>query len=289
MNKVRKVFVMKKTTTVIVNGKKESNTRTKLIVVTLLVLVLIGMIMYTITRFITSNKFAESINEFWKLNANTIFSIDNIYMYSSADADNNAEDRAIWNLNVHQYTDIAIYINNRSEEKLDYGNSIKEMYIDNVKFSNLKNGTPSLAFKDIQDFGKFTDVEENIINDKIEYKILNDGDIDYSKPQMYADCSNPIILEYANKNIKENEIISDIDTDLIFNGELLRRTGVFLDDIKCTVSFNINIINNYEQKFIANVYLNIPLEDTQTGETIYNGKKIKKIQTPNYIKFFRIV
>ena len=280
---------MKKTTTVIVNGKKESNTRTKLIVVTLLDLVLIGMIMYTITRFITSNKFAESINEFWKLNANTIFSIDNIYMYSSADADNNAEDRAIWNLNVHQYTDIAIYINNRSEEKLDYGNSIKEMYIDNVKFSNLKNGTPSLAFKDIQDFGKFTDVEENIINDKIEYKILNDGDIDYSKPQMYADCSNPIILEYANKNIKENEIISDIDTDLIFNGELLRRTGVFLDDIKCTVSFNINIINNYEQKFIANVYLNIPLEDTQTGETIYNGKKIKKIQTPNYIKFFRIV
>ena len=280
---------MKKTTTVIVNGKKESNTRTKLIVVTLLVLVLIGMIMYTITRFITSNKFAESINEFWKLNSNTIFSIDNIYMYSSADADNNAEDRAIWNLNVHQYTDIAIYINNRSEEELDYGNSIKEMYIDNVKFSNLKNGTPSLAFKDIQDFGKFTDVEENIINDKIEYKILNDGDIDYSKPQMYADCSNPIILEYANKNIKENEIISDIDTDLIFNGELLRRTGVFLDDIKCTISFNINIINNYEQKFIANVYLNIPLEDTQTGETIYNGKKIKKIQTPNYIKFFRIV
>ena len=278
---------MKKTTTVIVNGKKESDTRTKLIVVTLLVLVLIAMIVYTIIRFITSNKFAESISEFWKLNSNTVFSIDNIYMYSSADADNNAEDRAIWNLNVHQYTDIAIYINNRSDEKLDYENSIKEMYIDNVKFSNLKSGTPSLAFKDIQNFGKFSDVEENIINDKIEYKILNDGDIDYSKPQMYADCSNPIILQYANKNIKENEIISDIDTDLIFNGELLRRTGVFLDDIKCTVSFNINIINNYGKKFVANVYLNIPLEDTQTGETIYNGKQVKKIQTSNYIKFFR--
>ena len=278
---------MKKTTTVIVNGKKESDTRTKLIVVTLLILVLITMIVYTLIRFITNNKFAESINEFWKLNSNTVFSIDNIYMYSSADADNNAEDRAIWNLNVHQYTDIAIYINNRSEGELDYENSIKEMYIDNIKFSNLKTGTPSLAFKDIQNFGKFSDVEENVINDKLEYKILNDGDIDYSKPQMYADCSNPIILQYANKNIKENEIISDIDTDLIFNGELLRRTGVFLDDIKCTVSFNINIINNYDKKFIANVYLNIPLEDTQTGETIYNGKQVKKIQTPNYIKFFR--
>ena len=278
---------MRKKTTVIVNGKRKTDIRTKLIVISILILVLISMLGYTLIKFLANNKFAEDINEIWKLNSNTIFSIDNIYMYSSADAENNEEDRAIWNLNVHQYTDIAIYINNRSEE-LNYENSIKEMYISNVKFSNLEKGTPSLAFKDIHNFGKFTDVEENIIEDKIEYKILNDGDIDYSKPQMYADCSNPIILEYANKNIKENEIISDIESDLIFNGELLRRTGVFLDSIKCTVSFTITIINNYEQKFVANVYLDIPLEDTQTGETIYNGKQIKKIQTPNYIKFFRV-
>ena len=278
---------MRKKTTVIVNGKRKTDIRTKLIVISILILVLISMLGYTLIKFLANNKFAEDINEIWKLNSNTIFSIDNIYMYSSADAVNNEEDRAIWNLNVHQYTDIAIYINNRSEE-LNYENSIKEMYISNVKFSNLEKGTPSLAFKDIHNFGKFSDVEENIIEDKIEYKILNDGDIDYSKPQMYADCSNPIILEYANKNIKENEIISDIESDLIFNGELLRRTGVFLDSIKCTVSFNITIINNYEQKFVANVYLDIPLEDTQTGETIYNGKQVKKIQTPNYIKFFRV-
>ena len=279
---------MRKQTTVIVNGKKRSNTREKLIAVTILILVFIAMLTFTLIKFITSNKFAEDVNAIWKLNPSTIFSIDNIYMYSSASADSNQEDRAIWNLNIHQFTDIALYINNRSDEKLNYENSIKEMYIDNIKFSNLEKGKPSLAFKDIHNFGKFTDVEENIIEDKIEYKILNDGDIDYSKPQMYADCSNPIILEYANKNIKENEIISDIESDLIFNGELLRRTGVFLDSIKCTVSFNVTIINNYEQKFVANVYLDIPLEDTQTGETIYNGKQVKKIQTPNYIKFFRV-
>ena len=279
---------MRKKTTVIVNGKKNNDTRSKLIAITILILVLIAMLVYTLIRFVTSNKFAEDINEIWKLNSNTIFSIDSIYLYSSADADSNKEDRAIWNLNVHQYTDIAIYINNRSEKELNYENSIKEMYIDNVKFSNLENGTPSLAFENIQNFGKFSNIEENIIKDKIEYKILNDGDLDYSKPQMYADCSNPILLEYANKNIKEDEIISDIDTDLIFNGELLRRTGVFLDSIKCTVSFNITIINNYDQKFVANVYIDIPLEDTQTGESIYSGKQVKKIQTPNYVKFFRV-
>lgn len=45
--------------------------------------------------------------------------------------------------------------------------------------------------------------EDNVIQDKLEYKVLNDGDMDYSKPQIYADASNPIILEYANRNIKE--------------------------------------------------------------------------------------
>ncbi len=279
---------MRKKTTVILNGKKRYNTKSKLIIITVLVIILIMMIVYTIITFTSSNKFAEEINEFSKLNSRTIFSIDKIYMYSSADAENNKENRAIWNINVHQYTDIALYINNRSDEGLSYENSIKKMYIDNVRFSGLEEGNPALAFENIQNFGKFSNIEENIIKDTLDYTVLNDGDLDYTKPQIYADCSNPILLEYSNKNIRENKIISDIDTSLIYNGELLRRTGVFLDSIKCIVAFDITIINNYNQKFIANVYLDIPLEDTQTGETIYNGKQVKKIENTNQIKFFRI-
>ena len=280
---------MRKKTTVIVNGKKKrDNTKAKLVAITILLSIFIFMLVYTLITNISNNKFAKEINEFSKLNSKTVFSIDKIYMYSSADADNTEKNRAIWNLNVHQYTDIALYINNRAEEGLNYENSIKNMYIDNVRFSGLEKGTPSLAFENAQNFGKFSNIEENIIKDKLDYEILNDGDLDYSKPQMYADCSNPILLEYANKNVKENEIESDISQELVYNGQLLRRAGVFLDSIKCIVAFDITIINNYNQKFIASVYLDVPLEDTQTGDTIYNGKQVKTIENINQIKFFRI-
>jgi hypothetical protein len=54
------------------------------------------------------------------------------------------------------------------------------------------------------------------------------------------------------------------------------------------VSFNINIINNYDQKFVANVYIDIPLEDTTTGDNIYKGKFVKKLENTNLIRFFRL-
>ena len=94
--------------------------------------------------------------------------------------------------------------------------------------------------------------------------------------------------EYVNNNIKENQIISDINKEIKFDGTLLRTSGVLLKDIKSTISFNITIVNYYNQKFVANVYIDIPLEDNITGETIYNGKFVKKLDNTNLIRFFRI-
>ena len=279
---------MKKKTTVVFKGKKQSYFKEKLIAIVFLLLILIVMLVYTILSIVTNEKFAEEVNSFAKLNSKTVFSIDKIYLYRSAYADSNEEDRAIWNLNVHQFTDMAIYINNRSEQELNYENSIKDIYIENVRFSGLESGNPSLYFKNVEEFGKMSSNEDNKITDKLKFDILNDGDVDYSKPQMYADCSNPIVLEYVNRDIKENEIISDISSDLRFDGELLRKTGVLLSTIQCNVAFDIIIINNYNQRFIANVYLDIPLYDTETGATIYNGKMVKKLENTNLIRFFRM-
>lgn len=280
---------MRKKTTVVVSGnKKRDNTKSKLIAVTVLLLILILMIVLTLISFISNNKFAKEIDEFSKLNSKTVFSIDKIYMYSSADADNLEENNAMWRLNIHQFTDIALYINNRKDVSLNYENSIKKLYIDNVRFSGLEKGEACISFENAQNFGRFSNIEENVIGEKLEYEVLNDGDIDYSKPQIYADCSNPILLEYANKNIKENYVLSDLNQEIKYNGELLRKAGIFLDSIKCNLAFDITIINNYNQKFVANVYLDIPLEDTQTGDTIYNGKIVKKIENTNQIRFFRV-
>ena len=289
---------MNRKTTVIVNGSKRNSIKQKLLVEMLLLIVIITFVVMHFNIKNTNNKFAKEVDDFYKLNSKTVFSIDKIYLYSNANAIENEENRPIWNLNVFQYTDIAVYINNYDEEELNYENSIKELYIDNVKINEVKKGNTGLYIKNINEFGKCIitsnlgkekfNLEDKKIKERLDYKVLNDGDINYEEPQVYADCSNPITLEYINNNIKENEIISDIKNDIVFDGSLLRRTQVFLSDIQTTISFRINIVNNYNQRFVSNVYINIPLEDENTGETIYNGKFVKKIEQKNYSKFFRV-
>ena len=334
--------------TIVISGKKTYNLKRKLFIVIVLFLIDALLLRHIIMVKIANDKFAQQASNFYKLNAQPVFSIDKIYMYSSANAIENKETRPVWNLNIYQYTDIALYINNRSNDKLTYENSIKSLYIDKIKYNEVKKGTPSLYYKNINDFGKsiFTksfednsttmertqqgentqnienneqnnedenmeqeeiqqpqqqeqditairkqiiqNVEREKITDKIEFAILNDGDIDYSKPQLYTDCSNPITLEYVNNNIKENHIISDITNDIIYDGNILRRSGVVLSDISCTISFNVNLINYYDQRFVANVYIEIPLEDTNTGDNIYKGNFTKVIEGTNHIKFFRL-
>lgn len=308
-----------KKTTVVVNGNENEKLRGKIIITIIAVIVAFVMLNNRMKIININKEFAESVNNFYRLNSKTIFSIDKIYLYSSASAIQNKVTKPIWNINLYQFTDIAIYINNRIEEGLNYENSIKEMYIENVRFGETKAGQPSLYYKDVNKFTKsvFSDIdfnnpnvqitngedanqestsEERInnirdtkITDKLEFKVLNDGDIDYSKPQIYADCSNPITLEYVNENIKENQILSDITSDLTYNGQILRKSAVILSDIQSNISFNLIIINNYDQKFMATVFIEIPLQDTVTGETIYDGKMVKILEKPNMIKFFRVM
>ena len=260
----------------------------KLVITIALLILCIVTIVNIISIYKANEEFSSYIDGLTRLNSKTVFSIDRIYLYSSADATSNETTKPVWDLNIFQFTDIAIYINNRSEEGVTYENTIKELTIDNIKFNNVKSGTPSLYYKNVNDFAKLTNTEENKINDSLEFNIINSGDADYSTPVIYSNCQNPITLEYVNTNMKEDTIISDISTPLTYDGSLLRKGGILLSQMECTLSFTITIINNYNQKYVATVYIDIPLEDSMSGESIYDGKLIKNIENTNLVKFIRV-
>lgn len=260
----------------------------KLVITIALLILCIVTIVNIISIYKANEEFSSYIDGLTRLNSKTVFSIDRVYLYSSADATSNETTKPVWDLNIFQFTDIAIYINNRSEEGVTYENTIKELTIDNIKFNNVKSGTPSLYYKNVNDFAKLTNTEENKINDSLEFNIINSGDADYSTPVIYSNCQNPITLEYVNANMEEDTIISDISTPLTYDGSLLRKGGILLSQMECTLSFTITIINNYNQKYVATVYIDIPLEDSMSGESIYDGKLIKNIENTNLVKFIRV-
>lgn len=268
--------------------RKRNKFIAKLIITIALLILCIVTIVNIIGIYKVNSEFSSYIDELARLNSKTVFSIDRIYLYSSADATSNETTKPVWDLNVSQFTDIAIYINNRAENGVNYENTIKELTISNVKFNNLQSGTPSLYYKNVNDFARLTNIEENRINDSLEFNIVNSGDADYTKPVIYSNCQNPITLEYVNTNMEEDTIISDISTPLTYDGSLLKKAGILLSQMECTISFTITIVNNYNQKFVATVYIDIPLEDSMSDISIYDGKLVKNIENTNLVKFIRV-
>lgn len=271
---------------------EKSRKRNKLIAKLIVTLILVVLCTVTIIDIITiykiNDSFSNSIDEIARLNSKTVFSIDRIYLYSSADATSNETTKPVWDLNIFQFTDIALYINNRADEGVTYENTIKELTIDNVKFNNIQSGTPALYYKNVNDFAKLTNSEENKIGDSLEFNIINSGEADYSTPVIYSNCQNPITLEYVNTGMKENTVISDISTPLTYDGSLLRKSGILISQMECTLSFRITIINNYNQKYVATVYIDIPLEDSLNNTSIYDGKIIRNLENTNLVKFVRV-
>ncbi len=279
---------MKKKSLIVDNTKKQMSFPVKLIITIALIVLCIVMIVYSVKVYLINEEFAESVAEIARLNSKTVFSIDRIYLYSSADANSNETNKPIWDLDIFQFTDIALYINNRDEKGVTYENTIKSLTIDNVKFNDLETGTPKLYYKNVNDFAKLDINEDNEIKDSMEFNIVNSGDADYTTPVIYSNCQNPITLEYVNSEMKEDTTISDISEPLTYDGTLLKKSGISLNSIKCNLSFRVTIVNNYNQKFVATVYIDIPLEDSFTNESIYDGKIIKNMENTNIVKFIRV-
>lgn len=82
-------------------------------------------------------------------NENSIFNVQKILLYSSANAISNSKDQSLKDMSICQYTDLSIYIDNsQSSSELTDENSVKELYIDNIVMtSNVDKGTKILNYK----------------------------------------------------------------------------------------------------------------------------------------------
>ena len=104
-----------------------------------------------------------------------IFKVSSVQIYSSANALNNSEtQKDYWDLNLYQYSDMAITIDNHvSIEDLTQKNTVKKIYIDNISYPELPDkGNPMLYTKSPENLGVGIINEENLITDKISFKVL---------------------------------------------------------------------------------------------------------------------
>lgn len=269
--------------------KNEKLTFTILII--LLFIIFLLYYNFVFSTVLARNNFANEMIELADENENSIFNIQKILLYSSANAIDNSQNHSLKNMSICQFTDLSIYIDNLGHvSDLTDENTIKNLYIDGIVMNSSADlGNKVLNYKNPLDFGKYKNIQEPN-NGRIDFNIVNTNseneNNDYSKPTFYTDCSNPITLGYLNKDILTNYSVSQDTSTVSFNGKVLKEANINIDDINYNLSFKIHIVNNLNQKFVYNMNLSVNLNDENGG--IYNGYILNgKNTSGNKFRFFK--
>ena len=216
-------------------------------------------------------------------NEKKIFSIDKCVLFSNCNATNKNTSSSTFTIeNLYQYCDIALFINNNSEENT-LENTLKNVKINNLHFLDTPSvGTQNIFYKNINNFAENTLPQNNAFENELIFNISSNDNEDLSTPTLYNNCANPIVLSYINNNIKTDYAIAD-GVSLTYDGSLLKKCGVLLNSLNAKFSFDIYITNNLEQEFKCSVYIEPP---TQNGDvSLYDGA-ITVTQNCNYV-FYR--
>ena len=259
----------------------------KLLSIVVLLFIITNIIIFLFVNLKIKTSFENSTIPKATLNNKSVFNINKIILFSSAYATTNNTNLDMWNLNLSQFSDIAIYINNNTQNGLTDENIIKSLSINNIKFDPAPIlGTPLLNYKNINNFGKYIDREDS---STLQFNIINYHDeINYEEPQVYNSLQNPITLGFINKNIKTEYPLVNNNEILSFDGSLLSKCKVSLNDISTNISFDIKITNNLNQEFICSMSIPILLEDITNNLSIYNGNISKTFEYNNEYNFYRI-
>ena len=261
---------------------KETNLKALKLISILLILIFICSLSYI---FFLRNYFSNKNFEKYNLliansNSSIPFSLNKIVLYSSSTAStvNSYNDNSVQALDISQYCDISIYINN------DNNSIIKKLYIDNISISNPEMGTPHLYKKAFSDIKECSYTSSEIITNQFQYNIISkDLPIDYENYELYSDGSTPITIGFFNENIKSNYLLTEeeIKNSISF----LKDAHIPLSSINCNISFVLNIITAKDEHYICNINISIPFEN-KDGSSIYNtGFVINEIQNDKLSKF----
>ncbi len=258
--------------------KKTNYRNLKLIIIELVLLVIsICTYKYIFEVETTRRIYAEETEKFVEENKNPIFSIDKIILCSSATAVDNSDGK-LNDLNISQYTDISLYINNKGRsEEITAENTVNQLFINNIKVENQIQGSKKIFnYKNPLYSGKYVELP-NWQNDGILFNVVNTNEknenANYDENIFYTDCSNPISLGYINKNFLVNGVVNRSNAVINFDGSILKDAEVDLETLKTKISFSVNLTNNFNENFVCNVSLDIDLDSE--NEEIYSGSLIK--------------
>ena len=188
---------------------------------------------------------------------NLPFLLTKIMIVSSADSETKQEnpDNYKWNMSINQYNDIYMEIKKNYEYKRDC--YIKSVSIENLKISEPKIGKEIAYMPNSTDRKQYVYDDNFIIKDNLTY---NGASANNPKNLEIANQGGNVLFRIANRNT--SEYVSNEDGEVAYNGTLLKKTNVNIDDIKVNVNFDV-VIRTNKLQYRGNISLEMPTSDLE--------------------------
>ena len=202
-------------------NKKEFLLTLITIILFIIVLVLCYLLFY---KYVLKRNFENSVLDFSSKNEETVFQIKNIVFFSNCDAKNKSASSSNFTIeNLYQYTDMALFITSPNGEKT-LENTLKSLYIDNINYTKRPElGEPNLYYKNINNFAKSDIIDNNLINDRLDFEITSEDEANLDIPILYNNLANPIVLSYVNSNVKTDYTLTDTSTPITYNRNFIKK------------------------------------------------------------------
>ena len=270
------------------------NSKVVRMILPILAIVAILALLYIDNKFIfqkiaEKNKFTKDTIEIYERNKEPTFRVSKIIKYSSAEAIDNSSEQNLQDVSIHQYSDMAFYIDNLSNGVTEK-NTIKELYLDNFNVEVEYNGGEHiLYYKNPLTISKFRMIDQNEIKDTLNYDIIYTNEANeensYETPVFFTDCSNPITISFVNKNIVEDYKVTKDNGLVSFDGRMFNNLDIDLDELSPKVSFTIHLKNNLDEVYACDVSANLRLETSQGS--VKSGYIIEISDNIGYYNFYR--
>ena len=203
---------------------------------------------------------------------NMPFKLANIIVISSAEGYQEKENpEYIWDAEIYQTNDIYLSIEkNKNYEETEI---IKSIEIENIKVTKL----PELG--ELK-FYRISNPETNLFNYKEEFEIKNNveyiGDLKTDLSNLKISNQGGTIISRGINNLGKK--YTSNDNEFEHNGLLLNKAGVYYEQIKSTISFELVINLESDISFRAQIDIQLPSGDiTKEGSSSVEIKDMEKV------------
>ena len=186
---------------------------------------------------------------------NMPFNLSEIIVVSSAEGITKSENpqNYKWNLDIMQYNDIYLHI--EKNENYNKNAYIESISLENFSFTEPQVGNTRIYMPNSTDGGLFTFDDEYLINRVLTYNGAKNSN---TKTLEVSSQGGNVLFRAANTEV--GEYISNDDAEIAHNGILINKTGVSIEDLKYSISFDIVIDTNIAT-YRGRVNLELPVGD----------------------------